>query len=565
MPTFDERFQSISVEDSWHAVSASAALPPALQKAFSALDVGTRSVAAALRVTVASLAIARGVARAADLNPAEVAIREGLSEIDTFLAELTLNGGPTIHVLLVPIVRKKALPNTQVLTQSFRDTVVEFLRGDPTQDPAALVADAMNQTAGMAGFMRSFMVSLFDAGDSRRPMFPASFATAGVCLVAGGESYADLVVPARLLASLFDARRARLPLLGHVETVPQNVRVTPIPGTEATTHAVVRWDAVPPINQIPVGRTDILHNEEIVVVCIEGPIQPGESYDWESLFAGVTLPADRAVKPTNAAGNATVIARLRNHGLTQSFTDTRDLDATVPRRYVVYLRERQGDAYFMSPPSAAVWMPRTGSTSTRATRGTPPDWYAVPSVISTVPKLAEAITEVRTQLSRAAMYTTVNTGEGQLVDRAFTALERDLQQRAAEAERVSTLTANLNALASSAAGASVGMHSILITSATGGMAGWTAKLARSLTNPNDPGRPQYSSSAPMTGVVLVAGAPRLPQLASVIALFRLLFGRKKTASEGLPPALPAAASSGPAPKAELHFDDAMRPVSTPQC
>lgn len=577
MPTFNERLESTGVDDAWHALSASAALPSALRNAFGALDSGTKALASTLRVTVASLKLARGVAASANLNPGEIALREALSEIDTFLAELALNGGPTIYVLFVPVVRKRALPSAENATRSMRNAAIEFLRLGTDKDAAALVSDAMNQTAGMGGFMRSLYASLADIGDSSRPMFPASFATAGVCLVAGGETYADLVVPARLLSSLFDSRRARLPLLGHIEAVPQNVRVTPIPGVGTSAHAVVRWAPVPPINQVPVGLADVIHNEELVVVCIEGPMRPGESNDWETLFAGVTLSNDRTSLPTNRAGNARVLARLRNHGMTQSYTDTRTLDGALERRYLVYLRQRQrnpetrADRYFMSPPSGSVWMPRTGSTSTRATRGTPPDWYSVPSLLEAVPPVAQALAEARTQLSRAATYTTVRTGQGQLIDRTIGSLEQQLTTKASEISRVATVTSNLNALASSAAGASTGLHTILLTSARGGMAGWTAKLAKSLTDTRDPGRPQYSSSAPMTGVVIVAGAPRLPQLASLIALFKLLFGDKKKhvladlvrqldtpAPVTTPPSSPT--STGP-----IAFDARLQPVRTPQC
>jgi len=319
----------------------------------------------------------------------------------------------------------------------------------------------------------------------------------------------------------------------------------------------------------------VLHNEEIVVVCVEGNLEQGESYDWESLFVGVTLPQDRTNLPTNKAGNARVVARLRNHGLTQSYTDTRTLDGTVQRRYVVYLRERQRDAatgtdrYFMSPPSGAVFMPRTGSASTRATRGTPPDWYAVPSVLQAIPKLSSAITTVRTQLSRAGTYTSVHTGEAQLLDRTISTLQRDLTQRAAEVIRVTNITSSLDSLAGSSAAASVGMHTILLTSPSGGMAGWSAKLAQSLTNTKDPGRPQYTASAPMTGVVLIAGAPRLPQLASTVALFKLLFGhKKKHVLADLVRKLDtpgAAMPSLPEATPPLHVNAALRPVTTPQC
>lgn len=576
MTEFTESFSTIGANDAWHALAVNAAFPPALQNAFSALDAGTRAIATALRTSVAGLELARRVARTVDANPAEIALREALSEIDTFLAELAVNGGPTVHVLFVPLNRKKALPGTQVMAQSFRDTTVEFLRGAADQDAASLVNGALSQTAGMGGFLRTVYTSLADGGDSRRPLFPASFATAGVCLVAGGETYADLVVPARLLAGMFDTRRSRLPLLNHVETVPQNVRVTPIPGVGSNAHAVIRWDAVPPINQIPIGRADVIHNDEIVVVCVEGDIAPGESLDWESLFAGVVLSDDRTSLPRNLAGNARVIARLRNHGMTQSYTDTRDLDARKQRRYVVYLRERQvdprsgDDKFFMSPPSGAVWMPRTGSSSTRSTRGTPPDWFAVPSVLQALPKLEQGLAEVRTQMSRAASYTAVHTGAGQILDRALTTAEQAIAARAAEVTRVTAVTSQLNALASSTAAVSTGLHTILLTSARGGMSGWMAALAKSLSDTTDPGRPIYSTSAPVIGVVLVAGAPRLPQLASIIALFRLLFGSKKKHPladlvRQLDPPPVSASPAAPSATAPVAFDAAFRPVTTPQC
>lgn len=575
MTRFNERLESVGTVDAWHALSASAALPQPLQRAFSALDTSTRSIAAALRVSVASLGVARRIAASANLNPAEIAIREALSEIDTFLAQLTADGGPTVHILFVPVVRKKALPDAAVLSQPFRDSAASFLRGSSNRDAASLIAESMNQVAGVGGFMRSFFTSLSDGGDGARPVFPASYATAGVCIVAGGETYADLVVPARLLTGLFDARRARVPLLNHIEHVPQNVRVTPVPRAGASVNAVIRWDPVPPTNRVSVGLESVIHNEEIVVVCVEGPLEQGESFDWEVLFAGVTLPNDRGVLPTNTPGNARVVARLRNHGMTQSYTDVRELGAGVDRRYVVYLRQRQeveeGEAsrYFMSSPSGCVWLPRTSSASSRNTRGTPPDWYAVPSVMQALPPLSNALTSVRSQLSRAAAYTTVNTGTGQSIDRTISALERELTRKAAEASRITAVTSSLNALASSAAGVSTGLHTILLVSPTGGIAGWAAKLAQSLTDPSDPGRPQYSSSAPVTGVVLVAGAPRLPQLASVIALFKLLFGDKKRhrlldAFENTnPPA--AAPAPPPRPRTVRAFDRALRPVKTPQC
>ena len=134
MTEFTESFSTIGANDAWHALAVNAAFPPALQNAFSALDAGTRAIATALRTSVAGLELARRVARTVDANPAEIALREALSEIDTFLAELAVNGGPTVHVLFVPLNRKKALPGTQVMAQSFRGTTVEFLRGAADQD-----------------------------------------------------------------------------------------------------------------------------------------------------------------------------------------------------------------------------------------------------------------------------------------------------------------------------------------------------------------------------------------------------------------------------------------------
>lgn len=114
------------------------------------------------------------------------------------------------------------------------------------------------------------------------------------------------------------------------------------------------------------------------------------------------------------------------------------------------------------------------------------------------------------------------------------------------------------------------MYATVITNPSGGINGWLSELAQRMSDTTDPSRPQLSDQSLVLGFVVVAGAPRLPDLSAMTALFNMFFGSHPKnplfdilqTMDGKPAPAPTTPA---APAPILGYDPALNPSTTPTC
>jgi hypothetical protein len=242
---------------------------------------------------------------------------------------------------------------------------------------------------------------------------------------------------------------------------------------------------------------------------------------WSDLF-NEEPSNNREELPENRG--AKVVARIRNNGFVVSFTDSKNLldpkktyYYTTCVRYAVDLEVQP-----MGSLSNVARVERTGPQPS-SRQAIPPDWYATSTLAEMFPPLQEAINAVQFGASRLRSITAVNSGGQQLLQQTIQQISAIGQDYQRTIDKTKELTEKLQLLTQEQSPG--GIYATTITKSTGGMDAWMAELARRLSDDTDPSAPELSSQAVVIGFVIVAGAPQLPDLSAMIALFELFFGR----------------------------------------
>lgn len=539
----------------WQSFEPTQFFPAPIQRAVAAVDTAFSATLKATAILDKALKVAARVSRQASVNPVEAALRTATAQIDDFLNGVM--GNTQCHAILIPI-RKRVGRRTPNPASRLDD----FLT--PIEPAYAFVQSAMTSTAGPQGFYRTLVESVADAGDINRPTFPSNYSVAGACVIAGAETLSDLQVPFRLFSTLFLGNQ-RLPLYANVFPVVQNLRVRPA-ALSGGTGVMLSWDPLPPVSNAPLFTDEVIVSQEIFVIRTSLPFQQG-FHSWDDLFAGSQPhddPTDLQVK-----GPSRVIARIPNHGFVRGYTDTENLlDPLQTYYYTTCVRYTlNGVVQPMGAFSNVVRVARIRPLPS-SRRAIPPDWIATPSIARMFPPLYQSINAVRLGISKLGAYTASNTGGQQMLNQTIAQLDRLDQQWMGTLANIEAVTARLQAI--TATGTPAGMYSTVIATSNGGIDGWLAELSRRLSDTSDPSRPDLSDQSSVIGFVILAGAPRLPELAGTLALLRLFFGShpKSPLYNVLQTidANPAPAPTTPAaPARVLGYDDALKPSTTPTC
>lgn len=543
------------MSDKWNAFEPAQFFPPAVQSATDALDGAIAAGTASLKLAQKALTIAKALSAKAQTNPVEAALRATLAEIEEFVDGIT--GNTQCHAILIPI-RKKIQRRTPSQLGNFRDLVTNF--NDPTY---GFIQASRSATAGTPVFWRTLVESVKDVGDTNRPDFPSTYATTGVCVLAAADTLTDLQVPLQLFANLF-LGNLRLSPTASVLPVVQDLKVSS-GAIQGGTGVSLRWTPLAPVANLPLFTGDTVVAKEIFLVRTSDPLSQGFS-NWMDLFIHEPLdsPTDLQEK-----GNAKVIARIQNHGFVRSYVDTTNvLDPKTTYYYAACVRYTiEGVVQPMGAFSNVVRVSRR-APSRATSRGVPPDWVATPTLLQLIPPLNTVVGRVKLGLSRLGTRTLSNTGNAQLLASTLTQIERLVQTWEQTFSEVQDVTDRLQVITS--LGAPGGMYATTITKETGGIDGWLAELAKRLSDETDDSRPQVSDSAVVIGYVIVAGAPRLPELKALRALLELFFGsHPANPLIGIAAAFDGAGNAAtPTPTASspvLGYDAALQPAKSPQC
>lgn len=540
----------------WHSFEPTQFFPAPIRNASAALNSALGTVAKAGKVVERALTAAAAVANVQPANPVEAAVRTTLAQIDRYITGLI--GYTQCHAIVIPVRKRIGRRGPADILSRFDD----FL--SPSTSGYTFVQNSLATKAGPGVFFRTLVESVADGGDFCRPIFPSDYAVTGACVLVGAESLRDLAAPFHLFSTLFVGNQ-RLAPAATILPVVQNLRVMPT-AVKGGTGVVLHWDPVPPVNNAPLFSDDVIVSKEIFLIRTVKPFQQGFLH-WDDLFNGQQPSDSRSDLPST--NESRVIARIRNHGFITSHVSDEDLLNPLRTYYFAACVRytMNGVVQPMGPLSNVVRVTRIQPLPS-SRLAIPPDWIATPNFAALFPPLALAINRIRLTASHLGAFTTNNTGGQQLLSQTVEQIRRLATQWEATIVQTEEITARLQAI--TAINAPGGMYATVITNPSGGINGWLSELAQRMSDTTDPSRPQLSDQSLVLGFVVVAGAPRLPDLSAMTALFNMFFGSHPKnplfdilqTMDGKPAPAPTTPA---APAPILGYDPALNPSTTPTC
>jgi hypothetical protein len=427
-----------------------------------------------------------------------------------------LVAGTKAHVILIPIAKvvpDQAPPRAPATVDDLQAWL--DIRLGPATGTAEAYQALVSGTGGNSGFYRAFIESLFDVGDPNRPQFVnQSDAVTMTVIMAGAASYGTAAQAASVLDQLVRPRGTVGGAGARVIPVPQNVVARPVATASGGRIAVqVSWDPPATVITLPYFPGLSIAVRRYAVIRMTRASGP-------SARSVLDLFATQDLSEGLTSDGATVIAV--GSGLNSRFLDPDPpSDPSSPLYYCVAWETD------VAEPSGTVTMPfdqvsgvaKVSASSPPPTHtGSPPDWSAVGAAVDAFPALSATVQRVLAQI-------------GSLVDGTpspTTRLSSALKTSADMADRLSArardLLADVDRLQASLSRPLPSLHAIQLTSGTGGNAFLAAELARHLGDLSDAARPPFDSGEYVCGMCVVAGAPRLADLAPVISLLGSLVG-----------------------------------------
>jgi hypothetical protein len=517
----------------WRNLELHAFYPKEARQAVDAIVEFNETLTKLLKTTKAGLEIARALAALASADPLELALRAILKEIEELIDALL--GETTAHALVVPIQKQyyglgDPIPpdsidasirtpdyGTLLNNNAFPQSVVNA----NTPDVISFINTTDSAQGGNRGYYGTVITSLNDPGDYAKPDFPQDFAVAGVSIVFGSTSLTDIYKIVALIGRIIDLG-IRSDLTSRSRPVPTGLkaRIMPEP-TEGKIGVQLDWDPVPPVLIKPLLSLEKAVITEIFVIRSTNSILR-ERFTWNSNF--IEQPADD-INAYPSTAITKVIARLRNDGFRSRFVDTSsDLKVDTPYYYALALRYKINGVFQpMSDLSNSVRVYYTQFPGS-SRQGTPPDWFATPSLYQMFPILRTLISKIELFVEGMLNRTASNNGIINMIEQTISQIEALIAQAEQLLAEIKEITDLLQEIATADIG---GLYATSISVTTGGILGWTSELARRLSNTQDTSRPPFDESELVAGLVLVAGAPNFADLAAFVKLIKLFFGGDK--------------------------------------
>jgi len=492
----------------WSVIDASELIPADL---VTAVKGAARLATGAIQAMQDGIDAVASVPALPDLpDPASVAAGAIVAALDALVT------GTKAHVALIPISKvipdqpPPRAPATVEDLQAWLD-----VRLGPTAGTAEAYQALVSGVGGNAGFYRAFLESLFDVGDPNRPQFVnQSDAVTMTVIMAGASSYASAAHAASVIDQLVRPAGSGGGAGGRVLPIPQGVIARPVAAAAGGRIAVqVSWDPPQGVIALPyfpglsmaVRRYAVLRVTKSAATSVRGVL---DLFSTQDLTEGMTAPGAEVV----AVGS----------GLNSRFLDADPpSDPTAPLYYCVAweIDVVEPSGMIVMPFDQVSGMAKVAATAPPPTAsGSPPDWRSVGAAMDVFPGLSDVVRRVLAQLESLV--------EGR--PNPTSRLKAAMKDAASMAQRLSAragdLLADVDRLQASLSRPLPSLHAIQLTSGTGGNAFLAAELARRLGDLSDPARPPFDAGEYVCGVCVVAGAPRLADLAPVIALFGSLVG-----------------------------------------
>ncbi len=507
----------------WKAFSAGGFAPKAIRQILTALDLANSVTARALDLTKAQLGLMKVLAYAANANAVELALRAALDECLGYIQGLTANTGA--HAIFIPIQKPytgvslidsvPAVPiDTWLTAQDNLDSYTREVVAQNTPETINFISSAYANRGGNAGYWREFSRSLSDVGDLARPLFPPNYAVTGAAVVVGSSLLGPILGALDLLQlllrgvgrldSAYNARPRISDLRAHTVLMPLSGKL----GVQ------LAWTPIARVLQQRSISTELYHVKKIAVVrSTDAHLR--ECFQWHEKIQG--FPEEVQLDESD---ETVVVAVLDNDGFISGYVDEVDFEPGVTYYYALAAQYEISGVTFMSAFSNVERvLYRNHAMTTR--RSEPPDWFATPSAIQLFPLIHEILSRAEVYIGQLMTRTGLHSGPVQVIERLIqqiNMLRADAERIAREFQRLERWLRNISA------SDFAGLRATTITVERGGIYEWGTELARRLADRTDPSRPPYDHGELTAGIILVAGAPRLPQLAAIRKIIEILFG-----------------------------------------
>lgn len=447
-------------------------------------------------------------------SPLDAARAVANALLDTLQALLM---GGRVHMLPIPIVKTPPVKTLPALPPTINDlqAALDITLGPAGTAAADAYAAMVTKNGGNAGFYNTFAQSLMDLADHNRPQYDAQHdAVVMVTLLVGAPRYATITSAATTLDLIAKPKNGDT-MAARTLPVPQNV-VGRVVGTSASPGVGVRLDWDPPKNPITLASFPGVRFSvrRYAVIRSSNPKLQAATSVLE-LFPTQTLTEGM----TNGDYKVVAVGTGKN----SAFLDTDGtIDATLPQFYCV-----TWETDVFENDEAAVTLPFSRLSSVVKVvpkapapqqTGQAPNWSATSSAINLFPGLAAG---TQALIEEARVLLKPSTSPLDKLNDAI-ALAAGATQRVAA--RSKELLDDVKRLSTALSAPIPSLYITQMSSETGGNAFLMAELARRLNDKTDPSRPPFDGGEYVCGLCVVAGAPRLADLATVIAFFEALFG-----------------------------------------
>lgn len=431
-----------------------------------------------------------------------------------------LLGDTGLYVLMVPLPKKGLayyLPQALIVPEQAPTGALNARVGpEVSQLPSWRRAFDSSQlfTGGNAHFLKTVANSITDPGDGARPQFTRTAYWGYVALVAGASDISAAMTTAAYVDSLFRRDGGAETLASgssDMSLIPTGLRA------RASTQGdlvVVEWNPIP---SRPIGDGWSCSPWKYALIRSESP-EAMTARRVLDLFASVELTEGM----TGRFGSK-VLKLATYNGLVHRYVDESEITPNQTYYYHLAVRTRAEGPDGERKPwpfdllSSAVRYRRAPRSSPPGRRGTPPDWYRTPSVLSLIPalgrlsdQLLEAIGSMRSSSTQAISYSTA----------ALEALDRTLGRLGVIISDLELVIGQLNSVYSTP---SANVH-VILQQGQGDAMSVVRDLATQLDVLDDPNRPDFDTGDEyVCGLLALGTAPSEAALAPLMAMLNSLF------------------------------------------
>lgn len=483
----------------------------------SSLGAGVQGIArlleAALAEARARSAIGVNVDPALDLGGGAAAAGAAVDAILGTVTEL-LQGG-RVHALIVPIAKTypgkppTVIPSTLDGIQHALDVNL----GPASPGAALAYAKAVSGTGGNAGFYQAFAESVYDPGDPNRPQYlKQTDAVAMVTVLVGAPTFAGVAAAAATLEYVFAPKTNTGGMTARMIPQPRSLRARAAVTAEGQQVGVrLDWDLpkasygneyIPGV-QIRVKRYAVIRSTDNAIISAR---TVKDLFGGAVIVEGLSVGA-HAVVAIGTGGNAAYFDDNPPVGKPLYYTVAWEhtiIEGTVVTTHGFDKLGEVVKVVAKTPPPA-----QTGRS---------PNWAATTSLAGHIPGFSSS---VQALVERAKVLLANKPSTGKKVEKCL-ALAAGVTERASA--RTVELVDILGRLGAVLAKPLPGLFVTTMSSKYGGNAYLLSELAKRLCDDTDTSRPRFDNGEYVCGICLVAGAPRFADLATVLALFDLLFG-----------------------------------------